>query len=118
MTLSLTFMPTGIRPHYSNVDTGMFPHQSGQYLLDLKTEGQQEATTVTANHCYQQADRNAIVEAGYLNLGEQVQTLAGLRPVVSINPCVGNETVYNLEAQREYHYLEGYLGMLVVAKYS
>ncbi|WP_144985984.1 Hint domain-containing protein [Gimesia aquarii] len=100
-----------------NVVTGKFIHESDGNLIDLRIEGQQEATTVTANHRYWSADRQQFVEAGHLKPGEQVKTLAGLKQVVSITPRFGNETVYNLEVQGEHVYLVGSLGALVHNNY-
>ncbi|HCO21571.1 MAG TPA: hypothetical protein DIT97_00295 [Gimesia maris] len=102
-----------IKSGSGNVVTGKYIHESDGNLIDLKIEGQQEATTVTANHRYWSADRNGFVEAGHLKPGEQVQTLAGLRQVASVVPRTGNETVYNLEVQGEHVYLVGSLGALV-----
>lgn len=100
-----------------NVVTGKFIHQSDGNLIDLKIEGQQESTTVTANHRYWSADRDKFVEAGHLNPGEQVQTLAGLKQVLSITLHPYDETVYNLEVQGEHVYQVGTLGTLVHNNY-
>lgn len=102
-----------IKSGSGNVVTGKFIHESDGNLINLIIEGQPEATTVTANHRYWSADRDEFVEAGHLNPGEQVQTLAGLRQIVSINPRASNETVYNLEVQGEHVYLVGSIGTLV-----
>lgn len=68
---------------------------------------------MTVYHRYWSADRFEFVEAGHLKPREQVQTLAGLKKVVSITPHASNETVYNLEVQGEHVYLVGSLGTLV-----
>ncbi|HCO21568.1 MAG TPA: hypothetical protein DIT97_00280, partial [Gimesia maris] len=46
-----------IKAGNGNVVTGKFIHESDGNLIDLKIEGQQKATTVTANHRYWSADR-------------------------------------------------------------
>jgi len=102
----------------SNVVTGKFIHESDGNLINLRIKGQKEPTTVTANHRYWSADRKEFVEAGHIEPGEQVSTLAGLKQVVSITPRAGNETVYNLEVQGEHVYLVGSLGTLVHNNYK
>ncbi len=106
-----------IRSGKGSVVTGKFIHESDSNLIDLRIAGQQEATTVTANHRYWSADRLEFVEAGHLQPGEHVQTLAGLKQITSITSHPGNETVYNLEVQGEHVYLVGSLGTLVHNNY-
>jgi hypothetical protein len=74
---------------------------------------------VTANHPYWSADREDFIPAGELRIGEQVDTIFGLRRVTGLAPRPGPPVtkVYNLETL-EHVYRVGELGTLVHNSYA
>jgi rhodanese-related sulfurtransferase len=70
---------------------------------------------VTSNHPFWSADRQAFVEAGQLQVGEQLQQADGtLVQITRITPHTGPPVeVYNLEVDAEHVYHVGAGGVLV-----
>jgi RHS repeat-associated protein len=101
-----------IKPGPGAVVTGKFAHQSdGSHTVELRLEGQEEATGVTDTHPYWSVDRRAFVPVGELRRGEHVDTERGVRAVVSITPLPYTGFLYNLETT-EHVYRIGSLGTL------
>jgi hypothetical protein len=68
---------------------------------------------VTANHPFWSVDRAEFVQAGELQIGERLQTLAGdIHWVQQKLPRPGPEPVYNLEVHDEHVYYVGAKGIL------
>ncbi|MBL8891049.1 MAG: hypothetical protein JNL67_13790 [Planctomycetaceae bacterium] len=68
---------------------------------------------VTANHPFWSVDRAEFVQAGELQIGERLQTLAGdIHWVQQKLPRPGPEPVYNLEVNDEHVYYVGTNGVL------
>ncbi len=68
---------------------------------------------VTANHPFWSVDRAEFVQAGELQIGERLQTLAGdIHWVQQKLPRPGPEAVYNLEVHDEHVYYVGRSGAL------
>jgi hypothetical protein len=68
---------------------------------------------VTANHPFWSVDRAEFVQAGELQIGERLQTLAGdIHWVQQKLPRPGPEPVYNLEVHAEHVYYVGTGGVL------
>jgi hypothetical protein len=104
-----------IEPGAGTVVTGRFIHVvDSADVINLSIEGQLEPTGVTANHPYWSADREDFIPAGELRIGEQVDTIVGLRRVTGLAPRPGPPVtkVYNLETL-EHVYRVGELGALV-----
>jgi hypothetical protein len=96
------------------VVTGTFKHQADENtnVVNLKLEDQIELTGVTNNHPYWSEDRQDFVELGRLRTGELVDTVYGLKHVVSVKPVEHDSFLYNLETC-EHVYRVGSLGTLV-----
>ncbi len=91
-----------------------FVHRASEdsHVVELRLEGQEEATGVTANHPYWSVDRREFVGAGDLHEGEGVDTEFGVRRVVSVSPAAYGDALYNIETT-EHVYRVGSLGTLV-----
>jgi hypothetical protein len=95
--------------------TGRFIHEvESASVVNLIIEGQSEPTGVTSNHPYWSVDRHDFIPAEDLLVGEQVDTIYGIRRIASIAPRPGPPVtkVYNLETL-EHVYRVGELGTLV-----
>jgi Pretoxin HINT domain len=94
--------------------TGTFHHSAGN-VLKLEIEDADGPIGVTSNHPFWSADRQAFVEAGQLQVGEQLQQADGtLVQVTRITPHTGPPVeVYNLEVDAEHVYHVGVGGVLV-----
>ncbi len=94
--------------------TGTFHHSAGN-VLKLEIEDAAGPIGVTSNHPFWSADRQAFVEAGQLQVGEQLQQADGtLVQVTRITPHTGPPVeVYNLEVDAEHVYHVGAGGVLV-----
>ena len=94
--------------------TGTFHHSAGN-VLKLEIEDAAGPIGVTSNHPFWSADRQAFVEAGQLQVGEQLQQADGtLVQITRITPHTGPPVeVYNLEVDAEHVYHVGVGGVLV-----
>ncbi len=93
---------------------GRFKHQAeaNSGVVHLELEDQIEPTGVTDNHPYWSVDRQEFVPVGQLRVGELVDTVFGLKHVVSVTPIDHNGFLYNLETT-EHVYRVGSLATLV-----
>jgi hypothetical protein len=96
------------------VVTGRFKHEAdaNSGVVHLELEDQIEPTGVTDNHPYWSVDRQEFIPVGQLHVGELVDTIYGLKRVVSVTPIDHNGFLYNLETT-EHVYRVGSLGTLV-----
>lgn len=112
----LDIQPVGnIQSGAGRVVTATFHHSSGEVMDLVIGDGEgQETIGTTSNHPFWSADREAYINAGELNLGEQVRTYSGdTKRIVNKLARPGPEPVYNLEVHAEHVYYVGQSGTLV-----
>ncbi|MDR2644279.1 MAG: HINT domain-containing protein [Planctomycetaceae bacterium] len=93
-----------------NVITGTFHHEAAN-TIDLHVEGLSKSIGCTDNHPFWSVTRNEFVEAGKLQLGEELHLYSGqTAKVIQILPRPG---VHNLEVMNEHVYRVTGIGLLV-----
>lgn len=100
-----------IKPGKGRIVTGTYRHSSAK-IVDLHTAGQKGAIGTTANHRFWSMERQAFVAASELQVGENLQTVAGMTQVMSVTPRREVEAVYNLEVQVDHVYFVSSRGIL------
>ena len=102
-----------IRRGPGSVVTGTFQHVSDE-VISVFVEGEPEPIGTTSQHPFWSRDRNALVPAGELRIGEELKTALGTSTrVTSIEIRAGPETVYGLEVAGEHVYQITHAGLLV-----
>jgi len=94
--------------------TGTFRHSAAN-VVDLQVGRESEPFGCTDNHPFWSVDREQFVEAGQLQIGENLQTADGtITQVTRITPRRGPPVeVYNFEVDAEHVYHVGTSGVLV-----
>jgi hypothetical protein len=96
-----------------NVITGTFHHEAAN-TIDLYVEGLEKPIGTTDNHPFWSVTRQEFIDAGKLQLGEELQLYNGqTAKVVQILPRPGPERVHNLEVMNEHVYRVTQEGILV-----
>jgi hypothetical protein len=103
-----------IEPDAGRLVTGTFSHHSGE-VLDIAVDGLSEPIGCTGAHPFWSADRQDIIPARDLALGETLRTESGtLRQIIRITPRRGPPVaVFNLEVDVEHVYYVSTAGVLV-----
>jgi len=96
------------------VVTGTFHHSAAQ-VLDLQIRGEETSIGTTTTHPFWSEDRQAFVEAGQLQVGENLRRNDGrLTQVARLTPHTGPPVeVFNIEVDADHTYQVGGNGVLV-----
>jgi len=86
--------------------TGTFKHEATN-VVNLQLASLKQPLGVTTSHPFYSLTRGGWTSVGSLKVGEEVKTDVGKTKVVSIEPRVKSETVYNIEVHGDHTYFVG-----------